>query len=264
MYLEYYGLKEPPFSITSTGSCFYHSKLHEEALATLQFGINSRKGIMLLTGEVGTGKTTISKVLMNQMPANVKSSLILNPYFNANQLIRAILEDFGIQSPKKNKLDMINSLNEFLLQTYKENSTAVVIIDEAQDLTPTQLEQIRLLSNLETDYAKLLQIILVGQPELREKLSQYKLRQIKQRIAVQINIKPLALEDLKEYIEFRIKQENGTLKFTEDAYKCIYNFTKGIPRLTNILCDRALMAGFIKEVITIDTNIIEECIEELR
>ena len=264
MYLEYYGLKESPFSITATSNCFYHSQRHEEALANLMYGIKNRKGIMLLTGEVGTGKTTVSKVLINQLPANIKSSLILNPYFNANQLIRAILEDFGIQSPKKNKLDMVNTLNDFLLRTNSENSTAVVIIDEAQDLSASQLEQIRLLSNLETEYAKLLQIILVGQPELREKLSQYKLRQIKQRISISYDILPFTPDELIKYIEFRLLQENGTLTFSKAAYEAIYAFTGGIPRLANIICDRALMAGFIKEVFQIDKDIIEDCIKEIQ
>ena len=264
MYLDFYDLKQSPFSITATSSCFYQSNLHEEALANIQYGINNRKGIMLLTGEVGTGKTTVSKVLMSRLPVEYKSSLILNPYFNANQLIRAILEDFGIAPAKKNKLDMVNTLNDFLLKTYSQNSVAVVIIDEAQDLGAAQLEQIRLLSNLETDYAKLLQIVLVGQPELREKLSQYKLRQIKQRISIQFDIKPLTKNELVQYIEFRISQENGRAKFTDRAYNLIYAFTGGIPRLTNILCDRALLAGFANEILCIDEDIIESCIQEIK
>lgn len=264
MYLQYYGLKQTPFSITATGSCFFQSDYHEEALANLLYGINERKGMIMLTGEVGTGKTTTCKVLMNRLPNHYKSSLILNPYFNANQLIRAVLEDFGVVSPRKNKLDMINSLNKFLLETHQEGSTAVLIIDEAQDLTASQLEQIRLLSNLETDYAKLLQIVLVGQPELREKLSQYKLRQIRQRISIQFNIKPLKKEDLRDYIQFRISQEHGLITFTQGAYDAIYEFTGGVPRLTNILCDRALLAGFAKEVLHIDRELVTDCINEIR
>lgn len=264
MYLNYYGLKQQPFSITATGSCFYRSDFHEEALAHILYGINERKGLLLLTGEVGTGKTTTCKVLMGKLPTHYKSSLILNPYFNATQLIQAVLDDFGISSKGKSKLAMIQTLNEFLLKTHQDNSTAVLIVDEAQDLSAAQLEQLRLLSNLETDYAKLLQIVLVGQPELRDKLSQYKLRQIKQRVAVQYTLNPLSKEDIKKYIEFRISAQHGSVIFSEDAINEIYAYSGGIPRLVNTLCDRALLAGFAQECIHINKDIIVQCINELK
>lgn len=263
MYLNYYGLKQSPFSITATGNCFYQSDFHEEALAHVLYGINERKGLILLTGEVGTGKTTTCKVLMEKLPSHYKSSLILNPYFNASQLIQAVLDDFGIKAHGKSKLHMIQALNEFLLKTHQDDSTAVLIVDEAQDLSASQLEQLRLLSNLETEYAKLLQIVLVGQPELREKLSQYKLRQIKQRISVQYNLSPLSKNDIKNYIDFRISQQHGTVIFSQEAVDEIYAYTGGIPRLVNTLCDRALLAGFAQECIHISRDIIVQCIAEL-
>lgn len=264
MYLNYYGLKQSPFSITATGSCFYQSDYHEEALAHVLYGINERKGLILLTGEVGTGKTTTCKVLMNKLPSHYKSSLILNPYFNATQLIKAVLDDFGITVNGKSKLAMIQALNDFLLKTHQDNSTAVLIVDEAQDLSASQLEQLRLLSNLETDYAKLLQIVLVGQPELRDKLSQYKLRQIKQRVAVQYTLSPLSRGDIKNYIEFRIAEQHGSVIFSEDAINEIYSYSGGIPRLVNTLCDRALLAGFTQECIHISKEIVMQCIEEVK
>lgn len=264
MYLNYYGLKQSPFSITATGSCFYQSNFHEEALAHVLYGINERKGLILLTGEVGTGKTTTCKVLMGKLPSHYKSSLILNPYFNATQLIKAVLDDFGIKAQGKSKLAMIQALNEFLLKTHQDNSTAVLIVDEAQDLSAAQLEQLRLLSNLETEYAKLLQIVLVGQPELRDKLSQYKLRQIKQRISVQYDLNPLSKNDIKNYIDFRISQQHGSVIFCQEAIDEIYAYTGGIPRLVNTLCDRALLAGFAQECIHINRDIIIQCISELK
>jgi general secretion pathway protein A len=265
MYLEHYGLKQAPFNITADGSLFFKSKNHQEALSTLLYAITEKKGIILLTGEVGTGKTTLCKVLLKELPQNFKTSLILNPYFSPSQLIRAIVEDFGIGLRRVSKLDMVYSLNQLLIETAQNNSNAVLIIDESQDLTSQQLEQIRLLSNLETEKHKLLQIILVGQPELRQKLQLNGLRQIKQRIAVKFNMMPLGASEIKEYINFRLELVGAlNLRFTEDCYETIYQFSKGIPRLINVLCDRALLAGYAKDRNVIDNELIHICVEELR
>ncbi|MFC1514643.1 ExeA family protein [Candidatus Omnitrophota bacterium] len=265
MYLEHYGLKEAPFNITADGSLFFKSKNHQEALSTLLYAIKEKKGIILLTGEVGTGKTTLCRVLLRELPKEYKTSLILNPYFSPSQLIRAIVEDFGITLKRASKLDMIYSLNQLLLRTAENSSNAVLIIDESQDLTTKQLEQIRLLSNLETEKQKLLQIILVGQPELRDKLDLDSLRQIKQRIAISFHIQPLSSEEIKNYVDFRLRLVGAlNLKFSDDCFEAITEFSKGIPRLINILCDRALLAGYAKDRNVIDRDLIRTCIEELR
>ena len=191
MYLEVYGLKSSPFNITSDPQFFFESLSHKEALAALIYGIEERKGIILITGEVGTGKTTLCKALLNKLSPRVKTSLILNPYFSEVQLLRAIVQDFGLEIKKRSRLDMVEKLNSFLVDISLSGKNAVLIIDEAQNLTSRQLEQIRLLSNLETAKEKLLQIILIGQPELKEKLSKFNLRQIRQRVFVKHDIFPL-------------------------------------------------------------------------
>lgn len=265
MYLKYYGLKEAPFTVTADSNLFFKSKQHQEALSTILYGINEKKGLILLTGEVGTGKTTLCKVLLRQLPSEYKTSLILNPYFSPTQLLRAIVEDFGIPITRFSKLDMVYALNELLISTNTQGFNAVLIIDEAQNLTVRQLEQIRLLSNLETEKHKLIQIVLVGQPELKEKLELKSLRQIKQRITISYHILPLKKNEIKKYIDFRLKLTCAfNVEFKECAYDCIYEFSKGIPRLVNIICDRALLAGYAKNRKTIDEALIKLCIEDLR
>ena len=266
MYLKSYGLKKFPFKITCDPDCFFESASHKEALAALLYGIQEKKGIILITGEVGTGKTTLCKVLLEKLPPHVKSSLILNPYFSQVQLLRAITEDFGLQTVKKNRLDIANGLNSFLVNLSSEGGNAVLIIDEAQNLSQRQLEQIRLLSNLETSQEKVLQILLVGQPELMEKLKEHNLRQIRQRIFVKHNLLPLKRGEIKDYIEFRIKNSGKRVqvKIPQNSYKFIYEFSGGIPRMINMLCDRAFLYGFAKNKKVLNEDVFKACIEELR
>lgn len=265
MYLDFYGLKNIPFDITSNPRVFFESSSHKEALASLLYGIHQRKGIILMTGEVGTGKTTLCKTLLTQLPSQIKTSLILNPYFSSTQLLQAITEDFGLQITGKNRLEITKQLNTFLLNIHIEGGNAVIIIDEAQNLSTKQLEQIRLLSNLETSYQKLLQIILVGQPELKEKLNQLNLRQIRQRIFVKYNLCPLKEAEIKDYIEFRLKKSGETsIDILPESYKIIYEFSGGIPRLINMLFDRALLFGFANEKKVFDENVFKKCWNELK
>ena len=264
MYYDFYGLKIPPFNLTSDPQFFFESVSHREALAKILYGIKEKKGIILLTGEVGTGKTTLCKTILNKLDNEVKVCLILNPYFSEVQLMQVIAEDFGLHVEKRSRLEIIKKLNEFLINLNSHDGNAVLIVDEAQYLTNRQLEQIRLLSNLENAREKLLQIILVGQPELTEKLNQFRLRQIRQRIFVKHDIAPLKEQEVKDYVKFRLKSAGGgNVNFLPESYKVIYEFSKGIPRLINLLCDRTLVIGFVQEKKILDEAIFKTSIKEI-
>lgn len=265
MYCQFYGLKERPFNVTSDPAFFFLSKKHKEALSHLLYGVTQRKGIIAITGEIGTGKTTLCRFFLNQLVKNIKTAFILNPHFSEIQLLEAIVKDFGIPLKNKTRLSIILELNKFLLSESERGNNIVLIIDEAQNLKPQTLEQIRLLSNLETEKDKLIQIVLVGQPELNHRLSLYNLRQLQQRIMVRYHIPPLEQGEIRDYINHRLSIVNPShnIKFTEEAIEIIADFSKGTPRLVNIICDRALLAGFISESHLIDANIINRSKEEL-
>ncbi|VAW12669.1 General secretion pathway protein A [hydrothermal vent metagenome] len=267
MYQDYYNLKEHPFNVTADPDFFYSSTKHSEAFSHLVYGIKQRKGILLVTGEVGTGKTTLCRTLLNRLDKNTKTALILNPRFSDLQLLKLIMKDLGVEGKFRNKFALIDALNQFLLNESSKGNNVVVIIDEAQNLKIPQLEQIRLLSNLETEKEKLLQIILVGQPELDEKLRNTALRQLNQRITVRYHILPLDQNELSGYIHHRLQiasgnQENSP-KFTEKAINAIYEESFGTPRMINILCDRALLAGYVSATKMIDEKIVHRCAKEI-
>ena len=269
MYKKFYHFKENPFNITSDPGFYFSSTHHSEALAHLVYGIKYRKGIIVISGEIGTGKTTLCRTVLSQLEKTTKTALILNPSFSDVQLLQIILKDFGITPSAKNKFGLINALNEFLLNQTSLGNNVVLIIDEAQNLGVKQLEQIRLLSNLETTKEKLLQIILVGQPELLEKLSLPTLRQLNQRISVRYHIHSLSRDELQSYIDHRLKIAQGDgrstqrVHFTDDAMDAIYETSKGTPRMVNILCDRALLSGFVAETHTINKEMIYNCAREV-
>lgn len=269
MYHKFYQLKENPFNVTADPDFFFRSKCHHEAILTLMYGIESRKGILVVTGEVGTGKTTLCRKLLKLADKKTKFALILNPNFSEIELLQMILNDLGVRCKQQDKVSLIGALNAFLLKESNKGHNIVVIIDEAQNLSVEQLEQIRLLSNLETEKEKLLQIVLLGHPELFDKLQLPELRQVRQRIAVHYALMPLDKADIKHYIHHRIskalRQSSATrnIIFTESAVEMIHEVTKGSPRAINILCDRALLAGFVAETFLIDEFIIENCAKEI-
>ncbi len=265
MYCAFYGLKERPFNVTSDPSFFFLSNKHREALAHLLYGVSQRKGIMVVTGEIGTGKTTLCRFFLNQLGGRVKTAFVLNPAFSEIELLELILNDFGIRVKQKTRLAFVNALNKFLIRQARRKNNVVLIIDEAQNLNATQLEHIRLLSNLETEKDKLIQILLVGQPELNRKVDLHELRQLRQRVMVRYHIAPLEVNEVKNYIQHRLRTAgaDGRLAFTDEAVRMIREFSKGTPRLVNVLCDRALLAGFVANAFVIDGDIVEVCLKEL-
>ena len=265
MYLDYYGLKEAPFSITPNPRFLFYSARHREALNHLLYGIRERKGFVQLTGEVGCGKTTLCRVLLEHLGPDVSTALILNPVLDADQLIKAIAMEFGLSVGGKDRLETVEVINRFLLDQVRLNREAVLIIDEAQDLTDPLLEQVRLLSNLETDERKLLQIVLMGQPELRLRLNQHGMRQLRQRITVRYHLPPLRRHELAHYIQHRlhISGAQGPPFFTLPALWRIYRYSRGVPRLVNAVCDKCLLAGYVKQRERIDFRMVGLALREL-
>lgn len=265
MYREFFGLKENPFNVTSDPHFLYLSQKHKAALASLVYGINERKGFIEITGDIGTGKTTLCRALLNELDARTKTAFILNPRLPEAQFIRAVVEDFGLMPQKNTKIDMIRALNQFLIDQLANNYNVVLIIDEAQNLKKSLLEEVRLLSNLETAKDKLFQIVLVGQPELKDKLASPSLAQLKQRIAIRYHIRPLDREDVGNYISHRltVAGNNGNVIFNDDAIDEVYNYSSGVPRLINILCDRALLLGYVNEIHSLEANIIKRAAAEI-
>jgi general secretion pathway protein A len=265
MYLEYYGLKEAPFNLTPDPKFLFFTHNHREAFDLVLYGISNRKGFVELTGEVGSGKTTICRAILASLTPGIQTSLILNPFLTENQLLRSILNDFGLKVKGRDRLSHIETLNSFLLANLQSGTNVALIIDEAQDLSPAVLEQVRLLSNLETDQHKLLQIVLCGQPELRQRLASPDLRQLRQRISVRYHLLPLNESETIQYIEYRLKMagwHNGQL-FVDSAVRRIHNYARGIPRLINSVCDIALLAGYVASAATIDVNCVNKAIKQL-
>jgi len=263
--LEYYGLKEPPFTITPNPRFLFYSAKHREAFNHLLYGIRERKGFVQLTGEVGAGKTTLCRALLEELGKNFSTALILNPVLSSEQLVKAVAMEFGLEAKGLDRLETVAMINEFLLKQMTEGRDTVLIIDEAQDLTNELLEQVRLLSNLETDDRKLLQIVLMGQPELRDRLNDHSLRQLRQRITVRYHLRSLTRAELAQYVHHRLQVSGakGAPYFTSAALWRVYNYSSGIPRLVNAVCDKALLAGFVQQSERIDFWTIGRALREL-
>jgi general secretion pathway protein A len=249
MYLEYYGFNTRPFTLSPDPRFFYLSAVHKRALAYLTYGLEDHKGFITVSGEVGTGKTTLIRTLVKQMQTHRVVADVVNTTMDGLELLETIALDFGIDGANTSKAHLLKALHDFLIQQRKVHKPALLIIDEAQNLSLEALEEIRLLSNLETDSETLLQIILVGQPELRTKLQLRQLRQLAQRISVSYHLSALNQEETHGYVQHRLQVAGGgqTQLFTPEAIASIYQFSQGIPRLINVICDAALLAGYVDE-----------------
>ncbi|MFZ0484958.1 MAG: AAA family ATPase [Desulfobacterales bacterium] len=265
MYKNFFGFNERPFKLVPNPAYLFLSRSHEEALAHLTYAVIQGEGFMEITGEVGTGKTTLCRAFLEHLDNDTKVAYIFNPNLDSLELLKAINDEFGIPSDADNAKDLIDTLNAFLIEQKTRRKNTVLLIDEAQNLTNEVLELLRLLSNLETVKHKLLHIILVGQPELKEKLDSHELRQLKQRISLSCRLMPLSFKDVQNYIQHRIHVASGKpgIQFADAAYRSIYNYSQGIPRLINIVCDRALLTAFGLDQKEITQKIVRESIKEL-
>ena len=265
MYNKFFGFKEKPFKLVPNPAYFYLSKSHEEAMAHLNYAISQGDGFVEITGEVGTGKTTLCRTFLESLNGSVEAAYIFNPKMGPRQLLKTIIEEFGLQVRSDNTKDLIDLLNAFLIKKKASGKKVILLIDEAQNLNRNVLEQLRLLSNLETNRDKLLQIILVGQPELSEMLNSHALRQVGQRITLSYRLSPLTFNECKEYIQYRINiaAQKSAIKFDRSAYRQIFKYSKGIPRLINIVCDRSLLTAFVLNQFKISASIAKASVKEL-
>lgn len=265
MYESFYGLKEAPFNLTPDPKYIFMTPDQREALAYLQYGIQQRKGLLVLSGEVGVGKTLIVRTLLEQLDGSVETALVMNAKLTFKQLLHMALCDLGLHAGR-DKVQMLLTLQQYLLQLHQAGRTALLAIDEAQNLSTGTLEEFRLLSNLETRSQKLLQVLLVGQTELKTLLNSHGLRQLRQRIPGMWELSALAPEGVGDYIEHRLRiaSDNGLARiFDDQAVAEIVRYSGGVPRAINVLCDRALIIGYVYDRKEIDAKIVREAIEEL-
>ena len=264
MYNDFYNFKETPFNLTPNSKFFFSSNKHREALDSLVYAINQRKGFVVITGEIGSGKTTVCRTLLNKLDKYTQVALVTNTHLSSKDLLMTIMEDLEIDFQVGSKSKMLSQLNTYLIEQLQKNNNVVLIIDEAQNLKPSVLEEIRMLSNLETETEKLIQIIFLGQPELKQKLALARLEQLRQRIAVYFHLSPLSLQETKEYVIHRLKiaSESKREYITDEALELVYKFSKGTPRLINQICDSAFLTGYVKENEVIDEKILQEVINE--
>jgi general secretion pathway protein A len=270
MYKTFFNLSRNPFELTPDPSCFVPTKRHDEALAVLYYGVRRHKGFVVVTGEVGTGKTLLLRCLLGLLKdsKDVAYAYLFNGRLTSTEFLQYIVADFGLPASGKNKADLLLDLAQFLVSRGSKKLTTVLIVDEAHHLSEDILEEIRLLSNLETDDDKLLQIVLVGQPELDNKLDSIGLRQLKQRIAVRTQLGPLDEEETKRYIEERLRiagaEPDSNRLFSEEAVAGVYRHSRGLPRLINTLCENALITTYARHLPSVTPEVIEDVAKEFR
>jgi general secretion pathway protein A len=267
MYESFFGLRDLPFALTPDPRFLWLSETHEEGLAALYYGITRRKGFVLLTGDVGAGKTTLLRAALSHLPADTETALIFNTAdLSAFDLLKLIATEFGIATDGQSKADLLIAINRFLLGRLKRNLNTVLVIDEAQNLSTTTLEEVRLLSNLETDREKLVQILLTGQPELREKLGQNSLRQLRQRIAIEHHVVALAENEVGSYLRHRVEVAGGKYEglFEPGLEPIFYAASLGCPRLLNLLADRSLLAAYSRQQQPVSRSIVERKAQQIR
>ena len=264
-YKTFFNLSKKPFDLLPNPDFLFLSKSHKRALSYLDYGIRERVGFILLTGEVGSGKTTIIRDLINKHLDDVVLSKVFNTKVDSEQLMAMINDDFGLPVKDKDKITLWRELNEFLIAQYTKGTRPVLIVDEAQNLAPELLEEIRMLSNLETDNAKLLQIILVGQPELRKTLSTPEMVQLRQRISINCHLRPLSKMETEQYILHRLERAGNrdAATFHPETLNLIFRYSRGIPRLINVICDFLLLSAFAEETKDIDTEMVKDLIQDL-
>ena len=267
MYTSFFGLNEKPFSITPDPRYLFMSERHGEALAHLIYGVTESGGFMQLTGEVGTGKTTLVRTLLqNRLPENADVAVVINPQLSALEFLQTICEELGVSSPeeKDSSKALIDALNNYLLAAHAESRRTIVVVDEAQNLSRDVLEQVRLLTNLETSKQKLLQIILIGQPELRELLARTDLRQLAQRITGRYHLEPLSRDEAAEYIEHRLRVAGALGEIFDGAAKReVFKLSQGVPRLINVICDRALLGAYSRESRRVTRTLVKRAAAEI-
>ena len=265
MYEKFYNFSERPFSTTPDSKYFFSSTKHLEALNSMRYAIEGRKGFVVITGEIGAGKTTVCRTLLNQLDMNTKVGLITNTHLTPRELMATILDEFEVEYKGGSKQKLLSLFNNFLIRQLGNDVNVVLIIDEAQNLTPKVLEEVRMLSNLETEKEKLIQIILIGQPQLKKKLENANLEQFKQRISVYYHLTALSRKESEEYIKHRLNlasEGKSTAVFTTEAIEAIYAYSKGTPRLINLTCDSALLSGYVANTPEITEGMIREVIKE--
>jgi putative secretion ATPase (PEP-CTERM system associated) len=265
LYEEFFGFRSKPFALLPDPDFLFLSKTHKRVLTYLDYGISERSGFILLTGEVGSGKTTLIRNLLRKKLEHVVISKVFNTKVSSEQLISMVNDDFGLDVKGKDKITLLRELNDFLIRQFALGNQAVLIIDEAQNLSPELLEEIRMLSNLESDRQKFLQIVLVGQPELRKVLSLPELLQLRQRISVNCHIAPLSLEEAEQYILHRLEKAGNrdAAAFSPEALELVFRHSRGVPRLINIICDYLLLAAFASQVRIVDQATVAEVIADL-
>jgi general secretion pathway protein A len=265
MYEDFFHLKAKPFELVPDPEFLYLSKSHKKAMTYLEYGIREKIGFILVTGEIGSGKTTILRNLIRELDDKVTLSKVFNTRVTSEQLIALINEDFGLAVSGKDRIAMLRDLNDFLVAEYANHRQPILIIDEAQNLNLKLLEEVRLLSNLESDKHKLLQIVLVGQPELRKTLSRPELAQLKQRISISCHIQPLGVGETGEYIRYRLEKagQRDAVSFCEESIDIINQFSHGIPRLINVFCDFLMLAAFVEKTREWNPELLRDVVGEL-